>query len=45
MTDWLKLPRGGTAEPGERVIAVEGFHVIVRPLEEEKSAKTKTEKS
>jgi hypothetical protein len=48
LTDWLKLPRGGgTAEPGERlkVVAVEGFHVIVRPLEEEKSAKTKTEKS
>jgi len=28
-----------------KVTAVDGFHVIVQPLEQEKSAKTKTEKS
>jgi hypothetical protein len=44
LTDRLKLPRGGgTTEPGKRlkVVAVEGFHVIVRPLSGEEAKKPK----
>jgi membrane-bound serine protease (ClpP class) len=42
-----KLESGGTAEPGERVsvVAIDGFHLIVRPLEKEKNAKPKTKKN
>ena len=38
-----ELQEGGTAEPGERlkVVAIDGFRVIVQPLAEDKPTKTK----
>jgi membrane-bound serine protease (ClpP class) len=42
-----ELKGGGTAEPGQRlkVVAVDGFRVIVEPLREEKSRTNKPKKS
>jgi membrane protein implicated in regulation of membrane protease activity len=42
-----ELKDGGTAEPGQRlkVVAVDGFRVIVEPLREEKSRTNKPKKS
>jgi membrane-bound serine protease (ClpP class) len=42
-----ELEGGGTAEPGERlkVVAVEGLRVIVKPVHEKKTAKSKPKQS